>query len=293
VPAELFVRVMTALAEGLGIRAVARAFEVDPNTVLHWLSEAAEHLAAFSQCLLHDVQLAQVQLDDLFALLSEGKAGQVSEEEAIEHGSRSPLWVWVAIDPVSKLLIAIDVAHRTLEMVQRLVHQVRQVLALGYLPLFITDGFTDYTTALLTHFGHWVRPPRGQAKEPAPKPCWRPLPELLYAQVVKHYRRCRLLCMSSRVVFGTLAAVKQVLASQGWQINTAFIERINLTLRRSGFHKESIAVAYVAEEREAEVVSLGTIGTRQGDLDKLIRQLQAKGKRLPLVYEVGPWGYWL
>jgi hypothetical protein len=38
-------------------------------------------------------------------------------------------------------------------------------------------------------------------------------------------------------------------------------------------HKETIAVAYVAEEREAEIVSLGTIGTRQGDIDKLIRQL--------------------
>jgi hypothetical protein len=37
--------------------------------------------------------------------------------------------------------------------------------------------------------------------------------------------------MSSRGVFGTLAAVKQVLASQGWQIKTAFIERLNLTLR--------------------------------------------------------------
>jgi hypothetical protein len=28
---------VTALAEGLGIRAVARVFEVDPNTVLQWL----------------------------------------------------------------------------------------------------------------------------------------------------------------------------------------------------------------------------------------------------------------
>ena len=53
-------------------------------------------------------------------------------------------------------------------------------------------------------------------------------------------------------------------------------------------HKETIAVAYVAEEREAEVVSLGPIGTRQCDIDKLIRKLQAKGKKLPLVYEAGP-----
>ncbi len=48
-------------------------------------------------------------------------------------------------------------------------------------------------------------------------------------------------------------------------------------------HKETIAVAYVSEEREAEVVFLGTIGTRQCDIDKLIRKLQAKGKTLHFV----------
>src|SRR6266511_4814936 len=58
-------------------------------------------------------------------------------------------------------------------------------------------------------------------------------------------------------------------------------------------HKETIAVAYVSEDREAEVVSLGTIGTRQCDIDKLVRKLQSKGKRLHLVYEAGPCGYWL
>jgi transposase len=58
-------------------------------------------------------------------------------------------------------------------------------------------------------------------------------------------------------------------------------------------HKETIAVAYVGEEREAEVVALGTIGTRQCDLDKLIRKLQSKGKALHFVYEAGPCGYWL
>ena len=58
-------------------------------------------------------------------------------------------------------------------------------------------------------------------------------------------------------------------------------------------HKETIAVAYVAEEREAEVVALGSIGTRQCDIDKLLRKLQAKGKKLHLVYEAGPCGYWL
>src|SRR5882724_2047409 len=58
-------------------------------------------------------------------------------------------------------------------------------------------------------------------------------------------------------------------------------------------HKETIAVAYGSEEREAEGIFLGTRGTRQCDIDNLIRKLQGKGKKLHLVYEAGPCGYWL
>ena len=42
-------------------------------------------------------------------------------------------------------------------------------------------------------------------------------------------------------------------------------------------HKESIAVAYAPEARGAEIVSLGSIGCRQCDIDNLIRRLQSKG----------------
>ena len=65
-----------------------------------------------------------------------------------------------------------------------------------------------------------------------PKPRWMPLPGLLYAQVVKTVRRRRLVDVTHRVVFGTLEAVKQVLAACGWQIQTAFVERLNLDIRQ-------------------------------------------------------------
>lgn len=58
-------------------------------------------------------------------------------------------------------------------------------------------------------------------------------------------------------------------------------------------HKDSLAVAYAPEDRGSEVVSVGAIGTRQCDIDKLLRKLQAKGARLMLAYEAGPCGYWL
>jgi transposase-like protein len=221
---DLLVWAIGALAEGLGIRAVARVFEVAPNTVLHWLVEVADHAAAFSQYFLHDVRVTQVQLDELFALLSAVQAGTVSEAEAITRLSRSPHWVWAAIDPVTKVLLTLDVGERTLAMAQGVVHQVVQVLAPDCVPLFLTDGFTEYATALLTHYGQWVHLPRQRAQGPAPKLRWMPLPQVLYAQVIKTVRRRRLVQVRHRVVFGTLEAMQQVLAACGWQINTTFIE---------------------------------------------------------------------
>jgi len=232
VSVDLIVHVIGCLAEGLGIRGTARVFEVDPNTVLHWLMEAAEQLRAFAQYFLHDLHLTQVQLDELYAVLSALKEGTVSEEGAIERLSRSPQWVWAAIDPESKVLLTIDVGERSVAMAQRVVHQVVQVLAPDCTPLFLTDGFREYMTALLTHYGHWMQPPRRQGKGPMPKPRWMPRPQLLYAQVVKTVRRRRLVNVRHRVVFGTLEAVQQVLAACGWQINTAFIERLNLSIRQ-------------------------------------------------------------
>jgi hypothetical protein len=38
-------------------------------------------------------------------------------------------------------------------MAQRVVHHVVQVLAPDCAPLFLTDGFREYMTALLTHYG--------------------------------------------------------------------------------------------------------------------------------------------
>src|SRR5215467_2374303 len=229
---DLIVHVIGCLAEGLGIRGTARVFEVDPNTVLHWLTEAAEQLRALAQYFLHDLHLTQVQLDELYAVLSALKAGTVSEEGAIERLSRSPHWVWAAIDPESKCLLTIDVGERSGAMAQRVVHQVVQVLAPGCVPLFLTDGFKEYATALLAHFEEWVQPPRRQATGPAPKPRWMPVPQLLYAQVVKTMRRRRLVAVKHRVVFGTLEAINQILAPLGWHINTAFVERLNLSIRQ-------------------------------------------------------------
>jgi hypothetical protein len=138
-------------------------------------------------------------------------------------------------------------------MAQRVVHQVAQVLVPGCVPLFLTDGFKEYATVLLTHYGSWVQPPRRQAIGPAPKPRWMPLPQLLDAQVIKAVRQRRLVRVRHRVVFGTLEHVNRVLAACGWQSNTAFIERLNLSIRQH----------VAAGGRRVTTLCKGEVGLRQ------------------------------
>ena len=116
-------------------------------------------------------------------------------------------------------------------MAQRFVHHVTQVVAPDCAPLFLTDGFRKYVTALLTHYGHWVQAPRRQAKGHVPSHAGCPCPSCSMRRWSRRRRR-RLVRVRHRVVFGMLAAVQQVLASCGWQINTAFVERLNLSLRQ-------------------------------------------------------------
>lgn len=62
------------------------------------------------------------------------------------------------MDPKSKLLLVVAVGSRTLVMAQRVVHQVTQMLAPACVPLLLTDGFKEYRTAILAHFGYWRHP---------------------------------------------------------------------------------------------------------------------------------------
>ena len=137
---DLIVHVIACLAEGLGIRGTARVFEIDPNTVLQWLVEASEQLQVFSAYFLHELEINQVQLDELYAVLSALREGDMSEAEAIEHLSRSPHWVWTALDPETQLLLSVQVGERTLAMAQAVLHQIAQLVAPGCVPLFLSDG---------------------------------------------------------------------------------------------------------------------------------------------------------
>jgi IS1 family transposase len=226
-PPDKLCQIITALAEGVSLQATARIFEVDVDTVKSCLTKAAEHVDAVSGYLIHDLHLTQVQVDELWALVQ----SWAEETDTATGARRHDRWVWAGIDPTSKLLLSTVVGGRTLVYAQLLIHAIMLTLTPGVVPLFLSDQLVHYSTAILTHFGHWVEVPRRSKYGPTPKPRWTPLPELNYAQVVKRRVKGRVVEVTQRVVFGCAETITAILHSAGHTINTAFIERVNLTLR--------------------------------------------------------------
>jgi hypothetical protein len=106
-----------------------------------------------------------------------------------------------------------------------LVHALRAVLAHGCIPVVSTDGLRHYYDALTAHFGRWVTAGRRR--------CWVVDPALLHGLVHKRYRRRRLSRSRYQMASGRRRAVLAALRLQGWsgKIQTAFVERVNLTAR--------------------------------------------------------------
>ncbi len=171
VPAEDIMRAIATLCEGMSPRKVARIFKVDKDTVYSWLEEAAKHSEAVIGYMVHNLQLTQVQMDELYALLSEMRG---------EGEKRGQCWVWTAMDSFSKLWLAVEVGDRSLGMAQRLVHGVVSVLAPGVVPMFLTDQLASYGKALLAHFGCWAE--RVSEKSGRTLRRWMPVERLRYAQ---------------------------------------------------------------------------------------------------------------
>jgi hypothetical protein len=91
------------------------------------------------------------------------------------------LWLWLAIDPLTKLLPVLQLGPRTQNMAHGFIHSLRQGLAHGCLPLFTSDGLNLYFYALTAHFGQWlVLSRRGRYVRR-----WQVKAGLIYGQVKK------------------------------------------------------------------------------------------------------------
>jgi transposase-like protein len=211
-PSHQIAMVLSALAEGLDPSAAERVFGYRQATIITWLTRAGEHAQTLHERFFSNLRLPHLQLDELRTRL---------------RCAKQVVWLWLAIDPCTKILPMLQLGPRTQHMAHLLIHSLRQRLAPGCLPLFTSDGLNLYFYALTAHFGHWLQVSCRSRKVLQ----WQVAAELIYGQVKKSYRRRKLARVTPVVRLGTETALTSALQGMGFsgRLNTAFIERVNLT----------------------------------------------------------------
>ena len=208
---ELVVSVVTLLAWGCPPQAIVAAFGLDERTIADWQRRAATQCRQVHERLVqHSRDLGEVQADEL----------RVKRQGAV-------VWVALAIQTATRLWLGGAVSeHRDRRLITRLMEQVRRCAS--RLPLLlVTDGFAAYGTALKRVFREQVaRTGRGRRRLEV----WA---GLCYAQVVKRYEQRRVVAVERRVRDGAAeqVAALRYKAHESGVLNTAFIERLNATMR--------------------------------------------------------------
>jgi transposase-like protein/IS1 family transposase len=213
-PSQQVSVVLSALAEGLDPSAAERVFGYRQATITTWLTRAGQHAQTLHERLFSNLWLPHIQLNELRTRL---------------RRSHHLLWLWLVIDPCTKILPVLQLGPRTQNAAHSVIHSLRHILAPDCLPLFTSDGLNLYFYALTAHFGTW-RQERHRGRNVRQ---WQVAAGLIYGQVKKCYRRRKLVRVRHVMRLGTEAALKTSLQGMGFsgRLNTAFIERVNLTVR--------------------------------------------------------------
>jgi len=145
-------------------------------------------------------------------------------------------WIWRAIALPSRLRVISALSHERseAEATQFLAHFKARTD--GYAPLFTSDKLPAYVSALIANYSTPEPPPvkRGPGR-PRKEPKRLLAPTLCYAQVDKRREGGRVIEVRRRIIFGSGDGITRILQADGCgsQINTAYVERDNLTSRQS------------------------------------------------------------
>jgi transposase-like protein len=213
-PLDLVLLVLTLLAYGCPIGALTAAFGLDERTIASWQAKAGQHAKRVQEQLVchGTIDVGQVQADELY---TKTQAGSAWVATAMTVFSR--LWLWGAIS-----------WSRDEALITPVIEHVRAAAQPGQPILFAVDGFKAYVSTILKVF----RDPLRNGKRGRPRLIiWD---ELYIVQVVKQRVGKRLVSITRQLAHGIMSGAEAILQTtqvELGRINTAYIERLNATLR--------------------------------------------------------------
>jgi IS1 family transposase len=196
-PRSAFDEVVQMTVEGVGISSISRITCYAWNTIPSWQYLACQAAGEYNNKKLKDVELIELQADEI---------------RTFSGTKKKPVWIFAAIEVWSRLWISKVVGNRNYGNVKILLNQVINSSRIVNLFIFTTDGFEPYSWAAKSFLD----------------------PICLYAQVIKKWRKNRVIKVDRRLIIGTKQKMEQLLfeSEDSSTTNTSFIERLNLTIRQ-------------------------------------------------------------
>jgi len=121
--------VLTVLAEGLSMSAAVRVFGHRHATITRWVMRAGAHSATLHERVFQRLHLPHIQLDELRSRL---------------RTQTHALWLWLAVDPLTKVIPVLHLGVRTQAAAHTVVHELHGRLASGCLPVVTSDRLNLY-----------------------------------------------------------------------------------------------------------------------------------------------------
>ena len=213
-PTELIVIVVTLLAYGCPLQAIVHAYELDERTVASWRDRAGMHCQQ-----VHHALIEQGNLDLM----------HVQADEIRVKGRSLIAWMGVSMMVSTRLWLGgVVSATRDTTLADRMMTKVRACSHTACALLVCTDGWAAYPNSICRAFRDKVKKTAGRGRC-----CLQVWSELCIATVIKRTEKKRVVEVTRKMTRGTEEQAEHLLKSSrgGSALNTAFIERLNGTMR--------------------------------------------------------------
>lgn len=213
-PTELIVIVVTLVAYGCPIQAIVHAYGLDERTIASWRDRAGKQCQKVHQAIIEQGTLA---------------LGQVQADEIRVKGRGFIAWMGLSLMVSTRLWLG-GVVSRTRDttLADRMMQQVRACSQAMTALLICTDGWAAYPNSIKRAFREKVKKTVGRGRA-----CLEVWPDLCIATVIKRAEKKRVVEVTRKLSWGTLAQARRLLkmAVGCNEFNTSLIERFNGTMR--------------------------------------------------------------
>jgi transposase-like protein/IS1 family transposase len=198
--------------EGVNRSAIARFMGRSWNTIDRWLKRATRATKQFTNIHMRDYVIRELQADELCTYVSR---------------KIKSTWVITMMEVGSRLWLSFDIGRRTYKRIRRMFREAFRRADPLVVPFIVTDGNSEYANVLKNLF-------EGAC---------------VYGQVIKGFKRNRVVVVDRRLVIGTEERLADMLyeSEDSEKLNTAFIERLNLTIRQGSSYLRRKSAAHARE----------------------------------------------